>query len=162
MDKKTTAIFSAATALVLALLLTAVVKSNQTGDKGFTPPPFEVNAQTGEITDVGEFYGSFDLPFEDNNRCTVGLDAMPNVDNDEIAVNFSSDKDNTVWVRLLITDENDELVAESGVLRPGEYVTALSLSKMVSSGSTLKAKILTFEPETYYSAGSAKTTLKIK
>ena len=40
------------------------------------------------------------------------------------------------------------------MLRPGEYVRAVALSRSLQTGEPVKLKIMGYEPETYYSAGS--------
>ena len=67
--------------------------------------------------------------------------------------------------RLLsrILDEQDAVLGESGLIRPGEYVQAVKLDTVPRSTANVSLKIMAYEPETYYSAGSArlKTVLTV-
>lgn len=64
---------------------------------------------------------------------------------------------------MRILDEAGNILGESGLLRPGEYVRAVRLEKIPKQPTPVSLKIMAYEPETYYSAGSAvlKTTLKV-
>ena len=70
---------------------------------------------------------------------------------------------NTVWLKVRILDENGDILGESGLIRPGEYVRSVELNSVAQQTAAVSLKIMAYEPETYYSVGSAvlNTTLKI-
>ena len=46
------------------------------------------------------------------------------------------------------------IVGETGLVRPGEYVKEVSLSRRIPCGTPVNLKIMGYEPETYKSAGA--------
>lgn len=147
------AVLCAAAIVVMAMALT------RSGQQGFTPPPFKPEAQSGQPTvpqDVG--YGELDaraFRFSAAGEL-LALDG-------EVEVWLTNPAENTVWLKVRILDEAGNILGESGLLRPGEYVRAVRLEKIPKQPTPVSLKIMAYEPETYYSAGSAvlKTTLKV-
>lgn len=147
------AVLCAAAIVVMTMALT------RSGQQGFTPPPFKPEAQSGQPTvpqDVG--YGELDaraFRFSAAGEL-LALDG-------EVEVWLTNPAENTVWLKVRILDEAGNILGESGLLRPGEYVRAVRLEKIPKQPTPVSLKIMAYEPETYYSAGSAvlKTTLKV-
>ena len=57
-------------------------------------------------------------------------------------------------ISVEILTANGTLLGETGLIRPGEYVKSVSLTSEVEDGTAIKLKIMAYEPDTYYSAGS--------
>ena len=76
---------------------------------------------------------------------------------------LTNPEENTVWLKVRILDEKGNILGESGLVRPGEYVRSVKLDSLPKETVDVSLKIMAYEPETYYSAGSAvlNTTLKI-
>lgn len=126
--------------------------------KKFSPPPFEAAAVEGEPTvsaDRGFVYADL------WEGLRVGLCGKGKMDGDDLSIYFSSPATNTAWIKVKVYDEDGTLLGESGLLRPGEYVERVALSSR-PSGETAKLKVLSYEPETYYSLGAAETTIEVK
>jgi hypothetical protein len=49
-------------------------------------------------------------------------------------------------------------LGETGLLKPGEYVQYVSLTKELEDGTPIQLKIMGSEPDTYCSAGAATVT----
>ena len=67
---------------------------------------------------------------------------------------LTNDEGNKVWLKLRILDEEDNILAETGLLKPNEYVKTVTFDKIPKSGANIKLKIMAYEPDTYYSAGA--------
>ena len=52
-------------------------------------------------------------------------------------------------------DGNGNILGETGLIRPGEYVKDVALTENLTAGKKIKLKIMGYEPETYFSAGYA-------
>lgn len=149
-------------ALTLALALVAVfiwAASRRDKVTEFTPPPFEEAAVEGTptVSDDTLRYSFAKITEE----LAVGLCATCERDGDRLQIYFTSLEHNTAWVRVKIYDEKGKLRGESGMLRPGEYVEHIALSS-APKGDTLTVKVLSYEPETYYSLGSAELVVNLK
>ena len=57
-------------------------------------------------------------------------------------------------MKLRVLDETGTVLAETGLIRPGEYLQRVEFSQTPSPGEKLQLKIMAYEPETYFSAGS--------
>jgi len=141
--------------VIMIVALTAGNKSRE----GFTPPSFDSAAVQG-IPDVPDDLGY--SPVE-AAAFTVYLCGNVIADGNTADVYFTSADINTVWLKLRILDADGETIGETGLIKAGEYVKSVNLTKIPADGAAIKSKIMAYEPETYYSAGSAalNTTLRI-
>lgn len=73
----------------------------------------------------------------------------------EATVYFTNPAENTVWLKLRVLDEDSNMLGETGLIRPGKYVRAVTLSKSLADGTKVKLKIMGYIPDTYKSAGAA-------
>ena len=161
MDRTQKRIFAA----VLALLLLAVVAVyvftalDTRQASPFTPPPPEANATLGfsVLPDEEGTYRTVTV----KEGFTVGLCGSPLVSGNVLRLFFSSDEGNTVWLRLQVTTAEGELLGESGLLTPGQCLAELPLSRALAAGSTVKVKVCSYEPETYYSMGAPSFTVRV-
>lgn len=69
-------------------------------------------------------------------------------------VYFTNSEKFDVWLKLRVLTADGTLLGETGLIRPGEYVKSVSLTSEVEDGTAIKLKIMAYEPDTYYSAGS--------
>ena len=123
----------------------------------FTPPAFESAARSGapdtsSVADFGTLHLAPDL--------AVSLCASPVVENGQVKIYFTSPATNTGWMRLQLTDTKGNLLGETGLIRPGEYVEAVDLIATPKHTRAL-VRILTYQPETYYSMGSANAEIRL-
>lgn len=116
----------------------------------FTPPPFEKMAQTG-VPDVPSDCGWTQVDAKVYKASVCG---EISVSNGEAELWFTNPAENTVWLKLRVLDGKGNILGETGVLRPNEYVRMVVLSRSLRAGEPIKLKIMGYEPETYYSAGS--------
>ena len=153
-----------AACVVALLVLIAVARTSAqkqtTTAVNFTPPPFESAAAFG-APEVDDTLGWSELSVRPGYVAHVCGVLRADADG-TVAVWFSSDADNEVWMKLRLINSDGETVGETGVLKPGEYVEKVQLRENARSGD-VTLKILGYEPETYYSAGSVSlaTTLTL-
>lgn len=135
---------------VVAMLIVLFVPRMGT----FTPPPFDEGAQAGEpepeaLGGLGYSPVSADgMPFR------AALCGMLVEKGGKADVYFTNFSDNTVWMKLRITDSDGKILGETGLIKPGEYVRSIEITGKYTAGEQVRMKIMTYEPETYYSAGS--------
>lgn len=163
MSKKEIIVLAIVGVLILAAIVGIAVakKTNQqqTIVNDFVAPPFDAAAQTGQPTDVPEngAYGALAL----REDAVVRMCANVFTEGNAALVYLTSESENVGWIRIKLLDADGNVVGESGLLRPGEYVRAVQLNKAVSEGTMLTVKILVYEPETYVSIGSAGAQVRI-
>lgn len=116
----------------------------------FTPPPFDENAVQG-MPDVPENFGWGEL---DAQVYKVSVCGVVSVQDGRADVWFTNPESNTVWLKLRMMDANGVILGETGLIRPGEYVQSVSFDVIPETGDSVVLKLMAYEPESYYSAGS--------
>ena len=140
---------------MIVLLCTPTESSPPT----FTPPPFDTSAQIGEPS-VPEEYG-YNLLYKDGMSFKVGLCGKVLVRENTADVYFTSPADNTPWLKLRVFDAKGNIIGETGLIRPGEYIKSIEFTKTPQSYDGLIFKIMSYEPDTYNSLGAIQVTPKI-
>ncbi len=152
MKKKTVFIFSAVCALaVVAMILALVLTGGTAEQEEFVPPEFDSAAQSGvpEAADK-----SWTQIYRDGMNFSAHICGKVVIKDGSADLFFSSDSSNNVWLRLRILDESGNILAETGLLKPGEYLKTVEFISPPPSGTKIKLKIMAYEPQTYYSAGA--------
>lgn len=129
-----------------------------TREAEFVPPPFETAARAG-TPDVPEDLGWEELDAESYKFSVCGVFAP---ENGQADVWLTNPENNEVWLKLRVLDEDGNILGQTGLLRPGEYVQSVALDTVPEDGESVILKVMAYEPDTYYSAGvvSLNTTVK--
>lgn len=159
MSRKEICILAIPVMLIIAAVITLVgVRANRQPDTvagTFTPPAFDSSAVDGmpeETAVAGLPYGTLTL----TQDIAVSLISQMSVNPDgQVDVWFTSHKDNTAWVRLRLMDAEGSTLGQTDLLRPGQYVQSITLGTIPEQSGVAQVKILTYEPDTYYSLGTA-------
>ncbi len=142
------------------IVMLATISNAPKKEAEFIPPNFEAEAIQG-IPEPPQELGWSEL-YQDGMNYRVGICgnivAYENVSD----IYFSNSADNNVWLKLRVLDENNNIIGETGLLKPNEYVKSVKLDANVQNGQKIKLKIMSYEPETYYSQGSAVLNTNIK
>lgn len=150
-------------AVICIIAVIGMVSVLVTGEKqketGFVPPPFEETAQTG-IPDVPEYSGYSEM---DAQAFRFSVCGVLTVHDGKADVWLTNPEGNEIWMKLRMLDTDGNVLGETGLIKPGEYVQSVALETSLTQSMDVKLKIMTYEPETYYSAGSAvmNTTMQI-
>ena len=143
---------------IVIMIVTLTTGNNKNSE--FTPPAFDSAAVQG-MPEVRDNLGW--SPVEAADAFTAYLCGNVTAIGNTADIYFTSVDTNMVWLKLRILDADGETIGETGLIKPGEYVKSVELTKIPADGSAIKLKIMAYEPDTYYSAGSAvlNTTIKI-
>ena len=68
---------------------------------------------------------------------------------------LTNPESNEVWLKVRVLDAGSNILGETGLVRPGEYVQTVELTTIPRPGTSITLKIMAYEPDTYYSAGAA-------
>ena len=151
MKRKTTIwILAALCAAALAAMVLLLVRAQRPAD--FVPPPFDSAAQDGTpaVPDTAG-YGTLDAQvfrFAAAGALTVRGGAVD--------VWLTNPAENPVWLKCRLLDADGAVLGESGLLRPGQYVQSVALDTVPAQSGPVVLKIMAYEPDTYYSAGSVQ------
>ena len=152
----------AAVAICLVSVVSLIVvlclpEKSVTGE--FVPPSFDDSAVAG-APDVPDDLGYSEL-YREGMNFTAWVCGNVTMDGNTATVYLTNPEDNDVWMKLRILDAEGNILGETGLIKPGEYVKSVELTKTLAVGTTIKMKIMTYEPDTYYSAGAVSMNTKI-
>lgn len=143
--------------IFLCIASVALMIHTLTARPAFTPPPFDSTAQTGIPADIPG-YEQLDVP-----AFQVGFLSRPYTEGNQLLVYFSNSPENTCYLRLRILDADGNMLGQSGLIRPGEFLQSVTLDILPATDPAIILKVMAYEPETYHSAGAVTfhTTLQI-
>lgn len=125
----------------------------------FTHPGFEPAAVAGQ-PQVEERYGYSSLQVDEGYE--ILLCGVPANDGRTVDFYFTNPASNTIWFRAEVLDETGEVIGSTGVLRQGEYLASLTLSRALTDAETsLTVRIVAYEPESWQSRGSVRLNLTV-
>lgn len=157
MKKKPTPLLLAVFLCAVSLIVMAFALTRQPQPQigAFTPPPFDAAAQVG-IPTVPDGLGYSELDCE---AYKVSLCGRLTAQGDLWLTNPES---NQVWLKVRVLDGSGNILGETGLVRPGEYIQTVTLTAIPKAGTPITLKIMAYEPDTYYSAGavSLNTTFR--
>ncbi|MBQ3107822.1 MAG: hypothetical protein IJC68_04335 [Firmicutes bacterium] len=119
----------------------------------FVEPTFERASVLGVPQNLEKELNYASLKVENIFTVSMCRDAV--VKDNSAIVYFTSHETNTVWVKLQILDGKGNLLGETGLLKPGTYVETVALREVPKKDTLVTVKLLSYEPDTYYSMGTA-------
>lgn len=125
----------------------------------FLPPDFDTRAVSG-MPDVDDGMGYTEL-YKEGMSYRVSVCGMPTVSENELILYFTNSEGNEKYLKLRVFDENGNVLGETGLLKPNEYVKSVTLNKTVTADTKLKLKVMGYEPQTYESAGSVSLNVVV-
>lgn len=145
---------------VIIMIVSLTVSSVNAETAEFTPPPFEEKAVQG-VPNVPDGLGWNEVDAQVYKASICGEVIIEDNTSDIWLTNPDS---NTVWLKLRILDSDGNILGETGIIKPGEYVQSVEFDTIPEDGETIGLKLMAYEPETYYSEGSAtlNTTVKVE
>ena len=118
----------------------------------FVPPSFDANAVAG-VPDIAEGEKGYSV-LDARGVYQVGVCGVVAVQGDKADVWFTSPAENTVWLKLRVQDrQTGAILGETGLIKPGEYVQSITFFEAPAAGTAIVLRVMSYEPETYYSRG---------
>lgn len=150
-------IATAVCALALLGMVLALTAGEQASTVVFTPPAFDEAAQPG-TPEVPESLGWAELDAQAFKASVCGVFAPAG---NTVDVYLTNPVSNTVWLKLRVLDTEGNILGETGLIKPGEYVQSVTLTAIPDAGANITFKLMAYQPNTYYSEGavSLSTTL---
>lgn len=135
-------------AVSVAVMVAALCSGNAAVE--FTPPPFDPAAEAG-IPQVPPGLGYQEL---DVGVFKVSLCGQIRPEDSAADIWLTNPAGNGVWLKLRVLDGNGNILGQTGLLRPGEYVRQVALNNTPAPGESIILKVMSYVPETYHSAGA--------
>ena len=156
---KRIAILGYVLAVVFIIMIVALSIPREAEWGEFVPPEFEAAAVTG-TPEVPDGLG-YSAPYQDGMAYRFAVCGNVLMEGKQALVYFTNPAENDTWTKLRVYDENGNILGETGLLKPGEYVQYVELDKELTPGTPIKLKIMGYEPDTYLSAGSVVLNTQI-
>lgn len=138
---------------ILSITIMIIALCNDSKDEVvFVPPSFDAEAIEG-TPEPPQALGWSEIG-QDGMSYKVGICGNIIINNGKADVYFSNCETNTVWIKLRVLDEQDNIIYETGLIKPNEYIRSIKFDGEIQNGEKIKMKIMAYEPETYYSEGS--------
>ena len=145
--------------IVAAGVLAAVWAYGYFQPAALTHPDFEKAALTG-TPQVEERYGYSTLQVDETYL--VCLCGVPANDGQSVDFYFTNPAESGVWFRAEVLDEEGQVLASTGVLRPGEYLPTVTLREKLTQRETpVTVRIVAYEPDTWQSRGNVNLNLTL-
>ena len=163
-NKKFLRIFAVVFAAII--ILTCFVSCNEDVqqpviERGeFVPPPFDDAAVVG-IPEIAEPDKVGYKELDARSAYKLSICGAVKLDGDKADVYFTNPESNDVWLKLRVLNEKGEVIAETGLIRPGEYLKSINFSSIPKIGDKIIIKVMGYQPDTYYSAGSVSLNTAI-
>ena len=136
---------------VIVMVISLVLPGGKQKQAEFTPPPFDKTAQSSIAAVENE---SWTRIFKDGMSFSAHVCGKIVLNENTADIYFTNDDGNEVWLKLRILDENGNILAETGLIKPNEYIKTVTFDTVPEKGTAVKLKIMAYEPDTYYSAGA--------
>lgn len=130
----------------------------------FTPPAFDSAAVEGVLEETDELKGLGWSKFhQEGMTYTVYLcgGVLINEQN-QADIWFYNIPENESWLKLRVLDAQGKIIAETGLIKPGEYLQTIEFSRAVEDDEPLAFKVMGYEPETYLSTGAVSLKPAVK
>ena len=158
MERKEKSVLVLMAIFLIGLISIYILLSGQNNrEESFIPPEFEKHIEAGIPNHIDESLDYRELNISE--ELTISLCGNLAVNHDYVDIYFTSSKENKVLSKIKLLDEDGTLIGESGLIKPDEYMKSIQLIETPKKSKNVIAKILTYEPDTYYSEGTINVKL---
>lgn len=150
--------------LSVCAMIAALIIFKPAPQPEFTPPPFDQAAVEGTLEETNELKGlGWSKLHQEGMSYTVYLcgGILINEKN-QADVWFYNIPENESYLKLRVFDEQGNIVAETGLIKPGEYLQTIQFSRAVKDDEPLRIRVMGYEPDTYLSSGAVSLKPAVK
>lgn len=144
--------------LVLLILIMIIVFLiiNIKNKSTFKKPDFDKNAIETIPTSLD--YQNKIINVTDNYSLYV--EPSPTIKDNDLIINLISLETNNILIKIRVLN-NDKVVAETGLVKPGQYLKKVKLKKKLNVDDEIIYVVMGYEKNTYLSAGTIKLNTRI-
>lgn len=157
MKSKWLVILLVITSIVIITTITIAIKVSS--KKEFVKPEFDNKAIEIINTEVSKELQYAEINVEQGYVVGICnnliLDKYKNV-----LIYFTSSKENNVYLKLRIYDKEGNILKETGLIKPGQQLEKITIENLEEDKDVI-IKIMSYDPETYYSRGTVSLNTKI-
>lgn len=159
MKYRSVVIIGSLAVLSTIIMIFALNFSKEHSEK-YNPPEFEENVLIN-IDNIPDNVGWEEINYE-GMEYSFGLCNEILFEENIAKIYFSNSKSNDVWLKIRVYDMSNNMIFESGIIKPDEYIDLIKLNKKMNDNDKIKIKIMSYEPNTYYSRGEIILNTSVK
>lgn len=162
--KKALIVVGAICILSICGMVAALICFKPTPRPEFTPPAFDAAAVSGvlEENDTLKNLGWAKIYQEGMSYAVYLCGGILINEQNQADVWFYNLPENQSWIKLRFIDAQGEIIAETGLVRPGEYLQTVQFNRAVADDEKIAIKVMGYEPETYLSTGAVSVNPAVK
>ena len=152
---KITIVLSTILIILISIIIFLLININS--KKQFKKPEF-ANAATS----IPEKLEYKEKAIKVSEGYSLYIDPIPKLDqNDNLSINLVSLEENKIWIKVRILNAKEEIIGETGLIKPGEYLEKVQINQQLSKNDQITYKIMGYEKDTYRSAGTISLNTRI-
>lgn len=124
----------------------------------FVPPEFDSSAEQGKPEVPVE--DRYLYIYRDGMTFSAYLYGDVEIIDGKADIYFTNPATNTLWMKARIFDSEGKIIAETGLIKPDEYIKTVAFDTVPENGSNITVRIMTYEPDSYYSGGAVPVNIK--
>lgn len=163
MEKSQKILLSVLAVVFVGIIATCVVVSVKSDGSeqiaDFSAPTFDTNVVLAENLDIPESANYKSLFIKEGFK--ISMASTVNITNNLAEIHFTSEADNAVWLKLVLLTTDGKRLGESGLIEAGKHLKQIEINNLSSNNDEIIVKILSYEPNTYYSLGTAQVKASI-
>ena len=144
--------------VMVALIILLQPQENKPVVGEFVPPAFDEGAIEGKPSEADVAEKGYNELYKDGMKYKFSICGQVDIVDGKADVYFTNTEENTLWMKLRVFDEKGNVLAETGLIKPNEYLKTVNFNTVPENGSKLIMKVMTYEPDTYYSGGAVSLT----
>lgn len=162
--KKALIVIGAICVLSVCAMVAALIHFKPTPQPEFTPPAFDTAAVAGVLKETDELKGLgwSKLHQEGMSYAVYICGGILINEQNQADLWFYNIPENESWLKLRIFDAQGQVIAETGLIKPGEYLQTVQFTRAVADDEDLAIKVMGYEPETYLSTGAVSLKPAVK
>ncbi len=144
-------------AMLIAMCIILAVTHKEPTPPPFVPPEFDTSAVTG-TPEVPDGLGWSEV-YKTGMSFRASVCGEVRIDQEGRAkIYFTNPAENTLWLKLRVMGADGKVLGETGLIKPGEYLPEITFEKLPENGEKITLRMMSYQPETYYSGGSVNLT----
>lgn len=145
---------------VIIVIFTIVVGIKISSKEEFLKPKFDINSKPISNSKIEEKLQYAEINVEEGYIVGICNNLVLDKEN-KVLMYFSSLNNNSVYLKLRIYDKKGNILEETGLIKPGYQIEKIRMDNLKEDKDVI-IKIMSYDPETYYSKGTISLNTRIK
>ena len=151
-NKRLIAVLTTICCISVLLMIVSLIATSTTEIAEFTPPNFDINA-INDKPDIDEDSGWGKI-WQEGMGYHFYFNGKLKLNDQTVDAYFYNPPENNCYLKIRVFNVQGNIIYESGLIRPGEYLKTIKFASYVSANENISIKIMSYNPENYTSMGS--------